>query len=103
MTESAIPAGEPANPTATWTEADWAEFGDRLYRLNIDCGSAGADDRIRVLASACIEEGVNVVGRIINALVPLGFDRQQVAAILTRDRGAWFRVGPGGVVILRDG
>ena len=103
MTNNPLPAVTSADPTADWNEADWAEFHDDLYRLNCDCGAAGDDDRARVLAAYCIGQGVNVVGRIIKALVPLGFDHRHIGALLTQDKGGWFRVGPGNVVTLLKG
>lgn len=103
MKTTDLSAGAPADPTASWTEADWDQFRDSLYRLNCDCGSAGTEDRARVLAAFCIGEGINIVGRIIDALVPLGFNNHHIGALLTQDRGRWFRVGPGKVVTLLGG
>lgn len=101
MTNNLLPAVEPANPTASWTAAQWDEFHDRLERLQGACGpKSNKNDHARVLITACINEGVNTVGQIIKALVPLGFNARHLGAMLTKGKGGWIRRDAQGVLSL---
>ena len=101
MSETAMPAGVPANPTLSWTQHHWDAFHQRLERLDeARDPKANMNDRAYVLIGACLEEGVNTVPQIIRAVAPLGFNRRHIGALLTQGRGGWYRIGPGKVVTL---
>jgi hypothetical protein len=101
MTDTAKPAGEPANPSASWTPDQWDGFHQLLDRLNETRGpKTNANDRGRVLITACIGEGINTAGQIINALAPLGFKRGHLGAMLSPGKGSWLRKDTNGKLSL---
>jgi hypothetical protein len=88
------------NSTA-WTSDQWAEFHQSLERLDeARDPSANMNDRAYVLIGACLEEGINTVSQIIEAVFPLGFNKRHLGALLTQGRGGWFRRGTDGIISL---
>jgi hypothetical protein len=89
------------NSTA-WTSDRWAEFHQSLERLDeARDPSANMNDRAYVLIGACIDEGVNTVPQIIEAMTPVGFNKRHLGALLTQGRGGWFGRDAAGVVSLK--
>ena len=60
----------------------------RLRALDADCGpNANQYDRVIVLIAACIEEGLTEGKRIVGVIAQIGFDRQFVGIVLTKNAG----------------
>lgn len=95
-------AGQPANITATWTQDEWDDFYQRLERLDdARDPKMNKNDRAYVLIAACIDEGINTVPQIIEAVAPLGFNKRHLGALLTQGKGGWYRRDAAGVLRLR--
>jgi hypothetical protein len=89
------------NSTA-WTTDQWAEFHQGLERFDeARDPSANMNDRAYVLIGACLEEGVNTVPQIIEAVAPLGFNKRHLGALLTQGKGGWYQRDGAGVVSLK--
>lgn len=61
------------------------------------------NDRAYVLIGACIEEGINTVPQIIEAVAPLGFNKRHLGALLTQGKGGWYRRNADGTLYLAAG
>jgi len=98
-TPDAVPPLRPASPVDKWTEDQWDAFYADLRALQKTCGP-NQHDQIFVLINACLDEGINTIGRIIRVLAPLKFERTYVAGTITRGIGQWCRKDKLGILTM---
>lgn len=81
---------------------------NRLRGLLASCGEASnQNERVTVLISACIDEGINTGPQIVGVVKALGFNPRHVGAMLKNDCGSsptrhrWLR-GTDGIYSLHE-
>lgn len=79
-----IDPGIASVPAPTeWTEAQYDALMATIREVLDACADANTNERLIVVITVCIGEGVNTIGRIIGVAKDFGFERKHVGSLLT--------------------